>query len=762
MHCSIHRLSLWISLMLAGTLAGPACYQGASPPPPTSATTRLSLHVVDESGRSIENAIVVLGDDHWRSSASGLAHLEVSPDRLGERLVVRVTARGHTAATAVFAGLSPGMELLHVVVLHGFGEPLRVPADAGGVVERGSVRLEVPPNAFVDADGRTVLGDVDVTIVPLDPTVAGALSGMPGPLVAMRADTSSVQLEPVMMAEISVWQQGGRLALAPGKTARLSFTVPETSAASMREGVVIPAWWYDDVAGLWREEGAGQLGRREGGLVWTVDVGHFTWWNCDVPWTEQSCYQVTVEDWQGVSGSESLLVTALGTSYEGSSADHTQPDGQACVGAMLGGDVDIIVGDPSHPLVSPRQMMGTAVQGKCGGPGTCQPVTITLPDLPCYPGAQESCYSGPNGTEGVGICRPGLRTLLEDCSWSECDYEQVPENDDRCYTPEIDEDCDGLTGEAEGCICTAGEMMDCYNSDNDIRVVQEDKVGVCHGGTRTCDNDGRGWGSCVGMVPPADVMMLPPEESGAECEDKFDNNCNNDVNEGCACSEGAEQPCYSGSIEEIANEFSICKEGVQKCEGGVWIECDDHAKPQEEDCDMAELDEDCDGQVNESGVSCKCGDGFISEGEICDDGNTMDEDACPSTCNCYGSQTRLAMTSKCFVGTDIASKDMANMQCAKDLGQSWRWVEFGGQNGGSEMGMWINDTGIGELGWVGVEGHASECFETGDVGMTSIREGTEQCGFVDCGDNKSCKYEAETACDQCLRLICVSTTCPEC
>lgn len=51
-----------------------------------------------------------------------------------------------------------------------------------------------------------------------------------------------------------------------------------------------------------------------------------------------------------------------------------------------------------------------------------------------------------------------------------------------------------------------------------------------------------------------------------------------------------------------------------------------------ERCDPAAADEDCDGKVNEEGDGCVCGDGYLSTGEHCDDGGTVDGDSCSATC----------------------------------------------------------------------------------------------------------------------------------
>ncbi|WP_437330668.1 hypothetical protein [Sorangium sp. So ce381] len=60
----------------------------------------------------------------------------------------------------------------------------------------------------------------------------------------------------------------------------------------------------------------------------------------------------------------------------------------------------------------------------------------------CEPGSQLSCYSGPPGTQGVGLCTAGAQTCLPDGSgYGPCTGDVTPSAED-CIT-EADEDCDG-------------------------------------------------------------------------------------------------------------------------------------------------------------------------------------------------------------------------------------------------------------------------------------------------------------------------------
>ncbi|KYF51204.1 hypothetical protein BE08_20510 [Sorangium cellulosum] len=61
----------------------------------------------------------------------------------------------------------------------------------------------------------------------------------------------------------------------------------------------------------------------------------------------------------------------------------------------------------------------------------------------CNPDAVEQCYSGPQGTVNVGLCRAGTRTCDgNQSSWSACEGERLPDQES-CASGE-DENCDGF------------------------------------------------------------------------------------------------------------------------------------------------------------------------------------------------------------------------------------------------------------------------------------------------------------------------------
>ncbi|MFT3768252.1 MAG: hypothetical protein QM820_22610 [Minicystis sp.] len=201
-------------------------------------------------------------------------------------------------------------------------------------------------------------------------------------------------------------------------------------------------------------------------------------------------------------------------------------------------------------------------------------------DMTCTPGTMQSCYRGADGTEGVGICRAGTQSCKDDGSgWTECVGDVLPATVEDC-TNNVDDDCNGKVNDT--CSCAKGATMPCYSGDPATQ-----GKGICHAGTATCNDDGTGYGECVGEVTPK------PED----CSTTADDNCDGNVNEasaGCTCVPGETKPCYSGMTG--TEGVGLCLGGMQACndDGLGFGACTGEVTPTVEDCSNA-TDEDCDG-----------------------------------------------------------------------------------------------------------------------------------------------------------------------
>jgi|GEM_PF-4180322 Protein metal binding site./Protein of unknown function (DUF1566). len=123
----------------------------------------------------------------------------------------------------------------------------------------------------------------------------------------------------------------------------------------------------------------------------------------------------------------------------------------------------------------------------------------------CTPNETRPCYEGPIGTDGVGICKAGIATCLDDgTGWGKC-IGQVTPKAEICSNG-IDENCDGADMSPENAFDYDG---DGYN--------------YCTGDC--CET---GWESgCLGTNSPESINPIADEITN----NGFDDNCNGQIDE---------------------------------------------------------------------------------------------------------------------------------------------------------------------------------------------------------------------------------------
>ena len=198
----------------------------------------------------------------------------------------------------------------------------------------------------------------------------------------------------------------------------------------------------------------------------------------------------------------------------------------------------------------------------------------------------------------------------------------------------LDNNCNGVID--EGCKCKLGDTKPCYTGNPSTL-----GVGVCVGGTKTCDITGT-FGACVGEVLPSPEVCdgldndcngtkddglgsttcgigvcqvvtqncvagvpqtcVPGMPQPKKCNGT-DYNCDGIPNEGCTCLDGTQQSCYTGP--PATSNVGECKPGTQMCQGGVWLACQGEILPVPEACNGK--DDDCNGAVDDGLGSTVCG-----------------------------------------------------------------------------------------------------------------------------------------------------------
>lgn len=285
--------------------------------------------------------------------------------------------------------------------------------------------------------------------------------------------------------------------------------------------------------------------------------------------------------------------------------------------------------------------------------GDGDPCTIDkcIDGKPTHQQADEvPCYEGPRWTRNVGICADGIQKcvngLPDDAG---CEGQVLPKVE---YCDEFlqDEDCDGHANNEGiiGCVCKPGDIVTCYTGK-----IGTENLGICHDGKTSCNEDGRGYGPCIGEQTP---LIETCDSLG------FDDDCDGHIDEegaGCYCGDSTTsmdiEECDDGNGDSTDACTTDCK--ISKCGDGVvqavlGESCDDgnldptdsctaECQPamcgdgitqpgHSEECDDGNLD-----STDECTIYCQraaCGDGFIQANEMCDDGNTVDGDGCPSRC----------------------------------------------------------------------------------------------------------------------------------
>ena len=283
------------------------------------------------------------------------------------------------------------------------------------------------------------------------------------------------------------------------------------------------------------------------------------------------------------------------------------------------------------------------------GPETCANVGV---DNDCDGDAAElrdGVHDGDACATGLaGICAAGVQHCQGgslSCASAATSRTEVCNN--------LDDDCDGQVdnGAPPGGSCVTGLLGVCANGHlscgaGSYSVCIEDTASGpeacnlldddCNGqvdeglGSKTC-----GLGvcfvtvsSCVGGV----LQSCTPGQAAASevCINGLDDDCNGQVDEGCACTSGQAAGCYSGPAG--TEGVGVCKAGSHTCVGGQFGACSGETGPSTETCDGQ--DNNCDGETDEGLALATCGSGACARtGATCAASSCIAGDATAEVCD---------------------------------------------------------------------------------------------------------------------------------
>lgn len=182
-----------------------------------------------------------------------------------------------------------------------------------------------------------------------------------------------------------------------------------------------------------------------------------------------------------------------------------------------------------------------------------------------------SCYTGPEDTRGVGLCRDGIIDCTE--TGTVCAGQVLPAQFEVC--DHLDHNCDGSTNariEHEFARCD-------YTLSRQVRT----STGSCSLGSLRCR---QGELTCVGAIAPEEEIC-----------DKRDNDCDGLIDE---MSDFDLMWCYDGDPSTAL--FGPCRPGYLFCDRGEWM-CRGQVLPRAKDICGNEVDDDCNGVVDDVATS---------------------------------------------------------------------------------------------------------------------------------------------------------------
>jgi hypothetical protein len=147
---------------------------------------------------------------------------------------------------------------------------------------------------------------------------------------------------------------------------------------------------------------------------------------------------------------------------------------------------------------------GSGGSGGTGGMGSTSSSGGTGGSGMCKDGDVQPCYSGPAGTQNVGVCKAG-QAVCKDGAWGACEGEVLPvAADDVCDG--VDSDCDGDDDVTDGCMAFQVESDTCHG----VILVRANAI-VSEGSTPDtvmCSN-----GAIMWYLEPGDAIYVAEDDN---------------------------------------------------------------------------------------------------------------------------------------------------------------------------------------------------------------------------------------------------------
>ncbi len=235
--------------------------------------------VVDENNRPVQGATVTSGTNTATTDRYGTFRFN-NINLSKANGYVKVTKAGYFNGTRTFISVTGRTHNVRIKLLPKSNSGNFQASTGGSVSITGGGKLMIPTDAVTDASGNGYSGTVNVAMTWIDPTSADLPNIVPGDLRGVTTNNEERGLQTFGMLGVELTGGTGQsLKIATGKKAELTFPIPASLQGNAP--ATIDLWNFDETAGRWKQEGTAT----KSGNNYIAQVSHFSFWNCDAPFS---------------------------------------------------------------------------------------------------------------------------------------------------------------------------------------------------------------------------------------------------------------------------------------------------------------------------------------------------------------------------------------------------------------------------------------------------------------------------------------------
>ena len=276
-----------------------------------------------------------------------------------ERISLRAKASGYATRSEVVrtSEINPDTAINIAMLNVGFNETFAATAAVELNDPATALRISLPANAFVDAQGNRYTGQVSAAVTNIDASSDPAI--MPGYYLAIDPETNTEMSFESFGALNATFSdaQGNSLQLAENITALIRIPL---ATRGTNPPATIPLIHFNEQSGIWNVEGEATLMTDEQGRQYYAgEVSHFSTWNADFLFDSVAIIGCALDDDTQVAIPGARLI-ADGVDYIGRSVAYTNAAGEFSIAVRPNSQVLLSIRDADGQSNTTRIDVGSS------------------------------------------------------------------------------------------------------------------------------------------------------------------------------------------------------------------------------------------------------------------------------------------------------------------------------------------------------------------------------------------------------------------